>query len=102
MTIADLFRRKPRSEVTLPVAEWHATTLAIDGLVDHNDELQQRVDQLTLEVAEHCGTINRLTDERDRARRWAVTLEQDCADLERVNAELRQHLAAVEVHGVPA
>jgi cell division septum initiation protein DivIVA len=102
VSIIDRISRKPRAEVTLPLAEWHATTLAIDGLVDHNDELQSRVDDLTLEVAEHCGTIARLTDERDRARRWAVHLEQDNADLERVNAELRQQLASAEVHGVPA
>jgi hypothetical protein len=57
VSIIDRISRKPRAEVTLPLAEWHATTLAIDGLVDHNDELQRRVDDLTLEVAEHCGTI---------------------------------------------
>jgi hypothetical protein len=43
-----------------------------------------------------------LTDQPDRARRWAVALEQDNADLERVNNELRQQLASAEVHGVPA
>jgi LPS O-antigen subunit length determinant protein (WzzB/FepE family) len=102
MNILTRLSRKPRAEVTLPLAEWHATTLAIDGLVDHNDELQAKVDALTLEVAERCGTIARLTAERDRARRWAVHLEQETADLERVNNELRQQLAAAEVHGVPA
>jgi chromosome segregation ATPase len=88
--------RKPRAEVTLPLSEWHATTLAIDGLVDHNDELQHAIDQHEGVLERNGRQIATLTDERDRARRWAVHLEQETADLERVNAELRERIAGLD------
>lgn len=102
MSIFSRVSRKPRAEVTLPLAEWHATTLAIDGLVEHNDELQRLVDEHCATIENYATHIDDLTAQRDRARRWAVHLEQDVADLDRVNAELRQQLAAAEVHGVTA
>jgi hypothetical protein len=91
--ILDFFRRPAtRSEVTMPLHEWHAWSIAMDGLVEHNDELQAEVENLKAAATSDIEVLARLTDQRDRARRWAVHLEQENADLEAVNNGLASKL----------
>lgn len=84
----NIFRRPQNGTVTLPLAEYHATQIALEGAVARIDELERAdADRATI-LCRQVEVIAERTDERDRARRWAVHLEQETADLEQVNADL--------------
>lgn len=81
--------------VTLPLAEYHATQIALDGAIDRIDELQKADDQRATILCRQVDVIAERTRERDSARRWAVHLEQETADLTDANRLLRATVDAL-------
>jgi hypothetical protein len=97
------FRRRPQSEpldapgwVTMPTTEYHALNETLNGLVDRVDELEGIDLTRGAVIAQQVERIAERTDERERAIRWAVALEQENADLERANGQLRGRIDDLE------
>lgn len=110
MTIRSWFRRPKtahlsESQVWMTLADYEAQQIAMEQLITENDQLRANLAGVNAGWTE---TVNEAADalaERDRARGTAVALEQDCAELEAVNARLRGRIDdlehAIAKHGLP-